>query len=43
MCGRYNVTDSPEVRTLMERLMLPNTLPTPQLCIFRPIVTAHSV
>ncbi|MDV3504183.1 SOS response-associated peptidase [Marinobacter sp. M-5] len=31
MCGRYNVTDSPEVRTLMERLMLPNTLPTPQL------------
>lgn len=31
MCGRYNVTDSPEVRTLMEQLMLPNALPMPQL------------
>lgn len=31
MCGRYNVTDSPEIRVLMERLQLPGTVPTPQL------------
>lgn len=31
MCGRYNVTDSPEVRVLMDQLKLPGTVPTPQL------------
>lgn len=31
MCGRYNVTDSPEVRVLMEQLELPGTIPTPTL------------
>jgi len=30
MCGRYNVTDSPEIRTLMEQLGLPSMAPTPQ-------------
>ena len=31
MCGRYNVTDSPEIRALMERLKLPGTVPIPTL------------
>lgn len=31
MCGRYNVTDSPEIRALMEQLKLPGTVPTPTL------------
>ncbi|MBQ0832938.1 SOS response-associated peptidase [Marinobacter sp.] len=31
MCGRYNVTDSPEIRVLMGQLKLPGTVPTPQL------------
>src|SRR5690554_7235021 len=30
MCGRYNVTDSPEVKTLMEQLGLPGVIPRPQ-------------
>ncbi|PXX89128.1 DUF159 family protein [Marinobacter vulgaris] len=30
MCGRYNVTDSPEVQTLMEQLGLPGVTPRPQ-------------
>jgi len=31
MCGRYNVTDSLEIRALMEQLDLPGTMPTPTL------------
>lgn len=30
MCGRYNVTDSPEVQTLMEQLGLPGVMPRAQ-------------
>jgi len=30
MCGRYNVIDSPEIRSLMGRLGLPGIAPTPQ-------------
>ena len=30
MCGRYNVTDSPEVQALMEQLGLPGVAPRPQ-------------
>ncbi len=30
MCGRYNVIDSPEVKTLMEQLGLPGVAPRPQ-------------
>lgn len=31
MCGRYNVTDSREVRSLMEQLNLAGTVPAPKL------------
>jgi putative SOS response-associated peptidase YedK len=31
MCGRYNVTDSPEIQTLMGELGLPDIKPSPQL------------
>ena len=31
MCGRYNVTDSPEIRTLMGELGLTGVAPSPQL------------
>lgn len=31
MCGWYNVTDSPEVQTLMRELGLPGMKPSPQL------------
>ncbi|MBL3557614.1 MULTISPECIES: SOS response-associated peptidase [Marinobacter] len=31
MCGRYNITDSPEILALMEQLKLPHQRPAPQL------------
>ena len=42
MCGRYNVTDSPEVQELMGQLGLPGIAPRPEGHGYRPNPKFHT-